>query len=182
MDGLIRADGKPWPSHRRGTAVNRLLFEQPLRDSEDMDLVQAQPEPIGGMVAAIGAALSWLGKCSREQAGHSMHLVLRFTPEVDAQLTLKLEVEINAREHASFLGVRRYPFAVESDWYCAKTEIAFLEPEELFGTKLRALLQRRRTVTCSICTSDSSSRCWLRRESLPASTTTWPRRASRSRV
>jgi hypothetical protein len=88
--------------------------------------------------------LSWLGKCSRAQAGHSMHLVFKFTPEVDAQATLKLKVEINTREHASLLGVRRYPFAVENDWYRGTAEIASFEPEELFGTKLRALLQRRR--------------------------------------
>lgn len=129
---------------RGGTAIHKLLFKQPLRYSEDIDLVQAHPEPIGGTADAIRAALSWLGKCSREQTAHSMHLVFRFTPEVDAQVTLKLKVEINTREHASLLGIRRYPFAVESGWYHGAAEIASFEPEELFGTKLRALLQRRR--------------------------------------
>jgi predicted nucleotidyltransferase component of viral defense system len=42
------------------------------------------------------------------------------------------------------LGVRRYPFAGENDWYHGTAEIASSEPEEPFGTKLRALLQRRR--------------------------------------
>ena len=42
------------------------------------------------------------------------------------------------------LGVRRYPFAVENDWYHGTAKLASFEPEELFGTKLRALLQRRR--------------------------------------
>jgi len=129
---------------RGGTAIHKLLLEQPLRYSEDIDLVQTHPEPIGGTVDAIRAALSWLGKCSREQAGHSMHLVFKFTPEIDAQATLKLKVEINTREHKSLLGVRRYPFAVENDWYRGTAEIGSFEPEELFGTKLRALLQRRR--------------------------------------
>ncbi len=129
---------------RGGTAIHKLLFKQPLRYSEDIDLVQAHPEPIGSTVDTIRTALSWLGKCSREQAGHSMHLVFKFTPEVDAQVRLKLKVEITTREHASLLGVRRYPFAVENDWYRGTAEIASFEPEELFGTKLRALLQRRR--------------------------------------
>jgi len=129
---------------RGGTAIHKLLFKQPQRYSEDIDLVQVHPEPIGGTVDAIRAALSWLGKCSREQAGHSMHLVFKFTPEVDAQATLRLKVEINTREHASLLGVRHYPFAVENDWYRGTAQIASFEPEELFGTKLRALLQRRR--------------------------------------
>ena len=40
--------------------------------------------------------------------------------------------------------VRRYPFEVENSWYSAKADIVSFEPEELFGTKLRALLQRRK--------------------------------------
>ncbi len=129
---------------RGGTAINKLLFKQPLRYSEDIDLVQTQAGAIGTTVDAIRDALSWLGKCNREQAGHSMHLVFKFTPEADAQATLKLKVEINTREHGSLFGIKPYPFAVESDWYQGKTEIASFEPEELFGTKLRALLQRRK--------------------------------------
>ena len=129
---------------RGGTAINKLLFKQPLRYSEDIDLVQTQAEPIGTTVDAIREALSWLGKCKREQAGHSMHLVFKFTPEADTQATLKLKVEINTREHESLFPVRPYPFAVESDWYQGQAEIASFEPEETFGTKLRALLQRRK--------------------------------------
>jgi predicted nucleotidyltransferase component of viral defense system len=129
---------------RGGTAIHKLLFKQPLRYSEDIDLVQTQAEPIGTTVDAIRDALSWLGKCNREQAGHSMHLVFKFVPEADPQATLKLKVEINTREHEHLLGIRSYPFAVDSDWYQGNTEIASFEPEELFGTKLRALLQRRK--------------------------------------
>lgn len=130
---------------RGGTAIHKLLFTQPLRYSEDIDLVQTQPEPIGRTVDAVREALSWLGKCNREQAEYSIHLVFRFAPEVDTQATLRLKVEINTREHGSLLGLRHYPFALENDWYQGRTQIASFEPEELFGTKLRALLQRRRS-------------------------------------
>ena len=129
---------------RGGTAINKLLFKQPLRYSEDIDLVQTRAEPIGTMVDSIREALSWLGRCNREQAGHSMHLVFKFAPEADSQATLKLKIEINTREHEPLFGIKSYPFAVESDWYQGKTEIASFEPEEIFGTKLRALLQRRK--------------------------------------
>ena len=95
---------------RGGTAINKLLFRQPLRYSEDIDLVQTRPEPIGATVDAIRDTLSWLGKCRRDQAGHSMHMVFKFTPEADTQTTLKIKVEINTREHACSLGVRPYPF------------------------------------------------------------------------
>lgn len=129
---------------RGGTAINKLLFKLPLRYSEDIDLVQTKAEPIGTTVDAIREALSWLGKCNREQAGHSMHLIFRFIPEADPQTTLKLKVEINTREHEHMFGLKSYPFAVESDWYKGATDITSFEPEELFGTKLRALLQRRK--------------------------------------
>ena len=129
---------------RGGTAINKLLFKQPLRYSEDIDLVQTQAIPIGATIDAIREALSWLGKCNREQAGHSMHLVFKFTPEADPQAMLKIKVEINTREHKHLFGIRSYPFAVENDWYEGETKIASFEPEELFGTKLRALLQRRK--------------------------------------
>jgi len=129
---------------RGGTAINKLLFQQPLRYSEDIDLVQTQPEAIGPTVNAIRDALSWLGKCNRAQAEHSMRLVFRFSPEADPETTLKLKVEINTREHKSLYGIKKYPFEVDSSWYRAKTEIVSFEPEELFGTKLRALLQRRK--------------------------------------
>ena len=52
---------------------------------------------------------------------------------------------MNTREHESLYGHRDYSFEVESSWYRGKTTIRSFEPEELFGTKLRALLQRRKS-------------------------------------
>lgn len=129
---------------RGGTAIHKLLFKQPLRYSEDIDLVQLQAEPIGPTIDAIRQSLNWLGEPGRQQAGHSMHLMYRFASEADSGSKLKLKVEINTREHKSLLGIRHYPFAVENDWYHGRAAIASFEPEELFGTKLRALLQRRK--------------------------------------
>jgi predicted nucleotidyltransferase component of viral defense system len=128
---------------RGGTAINKLLFRTPLRYSEDIDLVQVKTEPIGRMVDAVRHALAWLGKCNRDQAGHSMHLTFRFAPEVAPDTALNLKVEINTREHRNLLGLKTYPFEASSSWYRGRTEIVSFEPEELFGTKLRALLQRR---------------------------------------
>jgi predicted nucleotidyltransferase component of viral defense system len=128
---------------RGGTAINKLLFGKPLRYSEDIDLVQTQPKPIGGIIDSVRAALSWLGKCNRTQAQHSMYLVFKFNPESGGG-PLKLKVEINPREQQNFHGLKAYPFTVSSDWHQAKTEIDSFEPEELIGTKLRALLQRNK--------------------------------------
>ncbi len=128
---------------RGGTAINKLLFRQPLRYSEDIDLVQVRPERIGPTIDAVREALAWLGDCARNRAGHSTHLIFRFVPETAPDTELNLKVEINTREHANVLGLKTYPFELASGWHQAQAEIVSFEPEELFGTKLRALLQRR---------------------------------------
>lgn len=130
---------------RGGTAIHKLLFNQPLRYSEDIDLVQTQAEQIGTTASAIREALSWLGNCKREQAGHSMHFVFRFAPESQQDTTLKMKVEVNTREHDSVLGIQQYRFAVKNGWYEATANINSFAPEEIFATKLRALLQRRKS-------------------------------------
>ena len=84
---------------RGGTAIHKLLFPQPLRYSEDIDLVQVRPEPIGKTVDAVRRALSWLGPCRRKSAAHSIHLVFSFTPEAAPATNAKLKIEINTREH-----------------------------------------------------------------------------------
>lgn len=128
---------------RGGTAINKLLFGRPLRYSEDIDLVQTHQAPTGPIIDGVKNALSWLGSCNRTQAQHSTHLGFKFMPETGGG-ALKLKVEINTREHASLQNLRTYPFEVISDWYTAATDIVSFEPEELFGTKLRALLQREK--------------------------------------
>ena len=129
---------------RGGTAINKLLFRQPLRYSEDIDLVQVRPERIGPTIDAVREALAWLGNCARNRAGHSTHLIFRFNPETAPDTELNLKVEINTREHVHLFGLKTYPFELASGWHEARTDIVSFEPEELFGTKLRALLQRRR--------------------------------------
>jgi len=127
---------------RGGTAINKLLFQRAYRYSEDIDLVQMQPEPIGSTIDATRDALAWLGRCDRQQAGHSTHLLFKFAPEANPQSSLKVKIEINTREHVSVYGVKAYPFVLNSRWHSARTSVLSFEPEELFGTKLRALLQR----------------------------------------
>jgi predicted nucleotidyltransferase component of viral defense system len=129
---------------RGGTAIHKLLFGKPLRYSEDIDLVQTQPEPIGRTIDGIRAALSWLGKPNRERAAQVMHLAFKFSPEADGGSKLKLKIEINTREHQNLHGLKTYPFEVASAWHQARAQIVSFEPEEILGTKLRALLQRHK--------------------------------------
>lgn len=129
---------------RGGTAINKLLFAKPLRYSEDIDLVQVEAGGIGATVDAIRDALGWLGRCNVDRADHSTHLFYRFVPEANPAARLKLKVEINGREHGAVDGFRTYPFAVENPWFSGSADILSFTPNELFATKLRALLQRQK--------------------------------------
>lgn len=129
---------------RGGTAIHKLLFANPMRYSEDIDLVQTLAEPIGSTVDAVRDALPWLGRPQRKQVPHCMHLVFKFIPETDSGSPLKLKVEINTREHQNCLGLKTYPFKLNSGWHKAEADVVSYESEEIFGTKLRALLQRHK--------------------------------------
>ena len=64
--------------------------------------------------------------------------------ESEEGLPLKLKVEINSREHFSVLGFDRRVFSVESSWFRGDTTILTYQLDELLGTKVRALYQRKK--------------------------------------
>jgi hypothetical protein len=64
---------------RGGTALHKLLLATPGRYSEDIDLVQTSPGPIGLALDAIREALdSWLGTPGRKQTEDGATLLYRF--------------------------------------------------------------------------------------------------------
>ncbi len=130
---------------RGGTALHKLHFDQPGRYSEDIDLVQMTAGPIGGVMDAIRARLdSWLGKPQWKQGQGRATFYYRFESETKPVTPLRLKVEINTREHFSVLGLRRTRFQVDSPWHSGAAGVLTYELEELLGTKLRALYQRKK--------------------------------------
>lgn len=57
---------------------------------------------------------------------------------------MRLKVEINSREHFTVLGYKQIPFSVKSRWYTGSASIVSYGRDELLGTKLRALYQRKK--------------------------------------
>ena len=57
---------------------------------------------------------------------------------------MRLKVEINTREHFTVSGIQRRRFSVENPWFSGAADICTHEVEELLGTKLRALYQRKK--------------------------------------
>jgi predicted nucleotidyltransferase component of viral defense system len=127
---------------RGGTALFKLHLPA-ARYSEDIDLVQVKAEPAGPVMAALHEVLNpWLGKPACKQANARITYRYRFQSE-DGQ-PLRLKVEINTREHFAVEGFKDIPFEVNSRWYNGSCSILSYGLNELLGTKLRALYQRKK--------------------------------------
>lgn len=130
---------------RGGSALHKLYFHPARRYSEDIDLVQIEAGPIGPIFDALRTMLTpLLGEPQRKQGPGVVTLTYRMSSEMPPVVPLKLKVEINSREHFTVLGMRMVPFAMTSPWFTGTCEVPTFSLEELLGTKLRALYQRRK--------------------------------------
>lgn len=129
---------------RGGTALYKLHL-QPARYSEDIDLVQARAEPAGPIMGALRGVLDpWLGEPRWKQSEGRVTFTYRFDSADASPRPLRLKVEINTREHFTVHGFADKPFEVSSRWYSGSSRVRTYELDELLGTKLRALYQRRK--------------------------------------
>lgn len=127
---------------RGRTALNKLLFPEPLRYSEDIDLVRTEAGPIGLVLDRIRAVLEpWLGRAAFDQSDVAPKLRFRAEAE-DGSAQMRLKVEINTREIEAFDPPETVTLDIDNPWFTGKAEIATFSREELLATKLRALLQR----------------------------------------
>ncbi len=130
---------------RGGTALHKLYFDIPRRYSEDIDLVQIIPAPIGQVIDTLQQLLNgFLGAPRRKQTEQSAILTYRMESEGPPVVQMRLKVEINTREHFAVEGYQKHPFAVQSRWFNGECEITTYTLEEMLATKLRALYQRRK--------------------------------------
>ena len=130
---------------RGGTALHKLYFDIPRRYSEDIDLVQIDPAPIGQVMDTLQELLNgFLGVPRRKQTEQSVILTYRMESEGPPVVPMRLKVEINTREHFAVEGYRKQSFAVQTRWFKGECEITTYTLEELLATKLRALYQRRK--------------------------------------
>jgi len=130
---------------RGGTALHKLYLHPQPRYSEDIDLVQLRPEPIKGTIQRLQNQLSFIDASSVvDQKRNNNTLKFRFNTEFAPVQTLKVKVEINCKEHFTVLGYQQYPFDVKSSWFTGSCNVTTYRLEELLGTKLRALYQRRK--------------------------------------
>ncbi len=127
---------------RGGTALHKLYLSPAARYSEDIDLVQIKAEPFCPIINKLRETLSFLGTPVRKQKKHNNTLVYKF--EAEAGIPLKLKVEVNCREHFTVFGIKDIKLIMESEGSSGEALIPTYEIEELLGTKMRALYQRRK--------------------------------------
>jgi len=129
---------------RGGTAMYKLYLNPPARYSEDIDLVQINAEPIGKVLDHLKDTLSFLGLPRTTSKERNNTLIYRIEAEEPKGTTLRLKIEINCREHFSFYRQETLPFEMRNQWFSGKCDIVTYCFDELIGTKIRALYQRRK--------------------------------------
>lgn len=129
---------------RGGTALHKLYLAPQPRYSEDIDLVQIAPGPIKPIMYRLGEVLDWLPNKVTKQKRYNNTMLFRFESEVPPVVPIRLKVEINCYEHFNVLGLTKVPFHVQNPWFTGAAELTTYQLEELLGTKLRALYQRKK--------------------------------------
>ena len=129
---------------RGGTALHKLYLSPQPRYSEDIDLVQIKAEPIKETYDHIRDALSFLGEPKVKQKRNNNTLIFRMESEIPPVVPIHLKVEINCKEHFNVLPMQEIPFSVSNKWYQGECNVLTYQLDELVGTKLRALYQRRK--------------------------------------
>lgn len=129
---------------RGGTALHKLYLKPQARYSEDIDLVQLHSGEIGPLLTLIRERLSFLGKANYNASEHNATLIFRFDSEYEPVIRLKLKIGINTREHYSVFNTLDIEHNLLSTYHSGNCIIKTFTIEELLGTKLRALYQRKK--------------------------------------
>jgi predicted nucleotidyltransferase component of viral defense system len=130
---------------RGGTALHKLYLQPQIRYSEDIDLVQINSEPVNPILKRMREKLVFLGtKRIVKQHIHNNTVIYRFDSEMQPVVNMRLKIEINTREHLNILGLKEIPYEVKNSWFSGQCNITGYEIEELLGTKLKALYQRKK--------------------------------------
>jgi predicted nucleotidyltransferase component of viral defense system len=129
---------------RGGTALHKLYLSPQPRYSEDIDLVQIHHGNIGAILDKLREVLSFLGKPVIKQKKHNNTIVFRVDSTYPPIVPVRLKIEINCKEHFNVLGLVKIPFEVKNQWFNGNCKITTYQLDELIGTKLRALYQRKK--------------------------------------
>ncbi len=134
---------------RGGTCLQKLHLPAPIRYSEDLDYVRTDAEPrLGSIFDALRSIATEIGLTEHRRKfpdPNSDMGTIWFDAEPTAGAGLiRIKIESNVAETRSFRPLVTRRFAVASRWWDSEADIPTFELEDLLGTKLRALYQRRK--------------------------------------
>ena len=130
---------------RGGTALHKLYTPLQERYSEDLDFVQKKAGPIGSVLKELHDVLNpWLGPPRWKQTQGRVTFYYRYTSEISPVRNMKVKIEINTREHINYMELVHIPFVISSRWFAGEASVTSYALEELMGTKMRALYQRKK--------------------------------------
>lgn len=156
---------------RGGTALHKLYLSPQPRYSEDIDLVQIHPGPIKNILYRLGEVLDFMPDRVTKPKRYNNTMLFRMESEIPPTVPIRLKVEINCYEHFDVLGLVKRPFLVENSWFTGQAELTTYQFNELLGTKLRALYQRKKgrdlfdlyvALTEGQCNADEIIQCYNR--------------------
>jgi len=130
---------------RGGTALSKLYFTKPWRYSEDLDFVQLKAGSIKPIVKRIQALRDpWMGKSTTRPRANGFRIYYRFQPESGVTIPRRIKIEINTREHFTVFSKVQKEYGMKTRWYSGTALVQTYSLNELAGTKLRALYQRKK--------------------------------------
>ena len=129
---------------RGGTALHKLHMTPQVRYSEDIDLVQINAGPIKPIMYRLGEVLSFLPDRVTKQKRYNNTMLCRIQSEGNPPVQLRLKIEINCFEHFTEMGLIKFPYSMENQWFSGSCDITTYQLAELVGTKMRALYQRKK--------------------------------------
>jgi len=125
---------------RGGTALHKLILDEPYRFSEDLDFIRTHQGGIGDIMSN----LTELGRAS----GYQVKTKIGHFPKVywltkaQTGINTKIKIEINTYERFSAFPCKTIKHTIRSDWYTGEADIKTLQKEDIAATKIRALYQR----------------------------------------
>ncbi len=130
---------------RGGTCLHKLHLSTPARYSEDLDYVRRTRSGIGPYLDALRRIATGVGLVEHayEQSGQMVHMIFDAKPTSGVG-KIRVKIETNIREVESFADYVTRLYAVDSPWWTGVADVTTFSVEELMGTKLRALYQRRK--------------------------------------
>jgi len=149
---------KPELAMRGGTVLHKVHLAPPARYSEDIDLVAVGKRPGEHLRAGLKRVLlPVLGKHKRDaweevklavrnaaRPSRILRLAYEVVPAAEPGPPLAVVVEVNVTERAPYRPVVERPFELPFRGGVVAEQVRSFELDEMLGTKLRALLQRRR--------------------------------------